>query len=81
MYVQVPKNFLSQMCLCIKKKYNKIGNCEHDNELSGFIKGRDFLTSWVTISFLWTLLYQVRLVYNASVQQTGIGKETVVGLF
>jgi hypothetical protein len=36
-----------------------MSNCKHNTEPSGSIKSRDFLTSWVTINFSQTLLYQV----------------------
>jgi hypothetical protein len=36
------------------------GSCEHGNETSGYIKGREFLTRWETITFSRrTLLHEV----------------------
>jgi hypothetical protein len=34
-----------------------VGSCEHSNILTGSIKGGNFLTSWVTISFSRALLH------------------------
>jgi hypothetical protein len=36
-----------------------VGSCEHSNELLSSIKGGDFLTSAVTISFLRTLFHRI----------------------